>query len=67
MHISDTKLLISIQNTYGEEPVLIDGVPQSRILGHGYGTQSILHVTEKLHGNCQFYVQDGWFSLRIIL
>lgn len=35
--------------------------------GHGFGTQSIRYVTEKLNGNFQFSVKDDWFILRVIL
>ena len=35
--------------------------------GHGYGTQSIQYLTEKLGGKCQFSVQNNTFILRIIL
>ena len=65
--MDDGKLLISLKNTFAENPVLTDGIPHSRKEGHGYGTQSIRYVTEKLKGNCQFLVKDGWFILRIVL
>lgn len=61
------KLLITLKNTFAENPVLTDGIPHSGKEGHGYGTQSIRYVTEKLNGNCQFSVKDGWFILRIVL
>ena len=35
--------------------------------GHGYGTQSILYLTEKLGGKCQFVVQNNIFVLRVVL
>ena len=61
------KLLITLKNTFAENPVLTDGIPHSSKAGHGFGTQSIRYVTEKLNGNCQFSVKDGWFILRIVL
>ena len=67
MRMRDGKLLICLKNTFAEKPEIIDGVPRSREPGHGFGTQSILYVTEKLHGNCQFAVEEDLFIIRIIL
>ena len=67
LRMDDGKLLISLKNTFAEKPVLTDGIPHSSKEGHGYGTQSIRYVTEKLKGNCQFSVKDDWFILRIVL
>ena len=67
LRMDDGKLLISLKNTFAEKPVLTDGIPHSSKEGHGFGTQSIRYVTEKLNGNCQFSVKDDWFVLRIIL
>lgn len=61
------KLLFSLKNRFSEEPVLVDGVPKAKLPGHGIGTQSIRYMTEKLGGNCQFSVKDGWFVLQVIL
>lgn len=64
----DTKLLILISNPYcDKKPVLTDGYPVSREQGHGFGTQSIRHTVEKLHGNCKFSVTDREFVLQIII
>ena len=67
MRINSGKLLISIKNTYDEKPKFIDGLPQAKEKGHGFGTQSIRYITEKLKGNCQFTVDDYYFILRIVL
>ena len=64
---SNGKLLLSVKNTYHEKPILIDGVPISHRAGHGYGTQSILYMTERLGGNCQFSVQNDIFILRVVI
>lgn len=66
---SGDKLLLSIKNPYiGTIPLdPVNQLPQSRVEGHGYGTQSILYLTEKLGGKCQFSVQNNIFALRIIL
>ncbi|MGM9602208.1 MAG: sensor histidine kinase [Faecousia sp.] len=67
LRMDDGKLLLSLKNTFAGQPVLTDGIPRSRKAGHGFGTQSIRYVTEKLNGNCQFSVKDDWFILRVIL
>ncbi|MGN0369656.1 MAG: sensor histidine kinase [Butyrivibrio sp.] len=67
LRTDDDKLLISVKNTFAEKPVLTDGIPYSSKEGHGFGTQSIRYVTEKLNGNFQFSVKDDWFILRVIL
>ncbi len=67
MHVNDTKLLISIKNTFLETPEIRDGMPIAQKKGHGLGTASIKYVCEKLGGNCQFTVEDGMFILRVIL
>lgn len=67
MYMSDEKLLISVKNTFAEKPELTDGIPKTNRPGHGFGTQSIRYITEKLNGNCQFSVKDDWFILRVIL
>lgn len=67
LRTDDGKLLISLKNTFAVQPTFTDGIPNSYEEGHGFGTQSIRYVTEKLKGNCQFSVKDGWFILRVVL
>lgn len=64
---SDEKLLLSVKNPVGSKVVFSDGLPVAKKRGHGYGTQSIRYMTERLGGNCQFSVQDDLFILRVIL
>ena len=66
---ADGKLLLSVKNPLLTIPEFADGLPVSPNAGkdHGYGTQSIRYVTEKLGGNCQFSIQNGWFLLRVVL
>lgn len=61
------KLLLAVKNPFDQMPVFSDGLPISNKPDHGYGTQSIRYMTERLGGNCQFTVQDGLFILRVIL
>lgn len=67
LRMEESRLLISVKNTFAVQPVMADGIPQSSKAGHGFGTQSICYVTEKLNGSVQFLVQDGWFIVRVIL
>ena len=64
---SSGKLLMSIKNPVGKKVIFADGLPVTDRRGHGYGSQSIRFLTERLGGNCQFSVQDGVFILRVIL
>jgi hypothetical protein len=61
------KLLLSVKNPTKEEPIFRDGFPVSTTPGHGYGTQSIRYLSERLGGTCQFTMQNHWFILRVLL
>ena len=60
-------LLLSIRNPYSKKPIFSDGLPITTQKGHGYGTQSIRYMTERLGGNCMFSIEDEQFILRVIL
>lgn len=64
---ADGKLLLSVKNPTARIPTFVDGLPTTDRDGHGYGTQSIRYLTERLGGNCQFTVQDHIFITRVIL
>ncbi len=61
------KLLLSIQNPFQGKITFSDGIPVSNKPGHGYGTQSIRYMTEKLGGNYQFMVDENKFILRVVI
>ncbi len=63
----EDKLLLSVKNPVFRMPQFVDGMPVTTRKNHGYGTQSIRFMTEKLGGNCQFSVQDGQFLVRVVL
>jgi sensor histidine kinase regulating citrate/malate metabolism len=63
----EDKLLLSVENPFKNRPVFADDLPVGQAPGHGYGTQSIRYMTEKLGGNCQFAVKDGVFITRAII
>lgn len=67
MHMKEEKLLISIKNTFAKVPEMVDGMPHTSESGHGFGTQSIRYVTEKLGGKFMFSVDGDLFILRVIL
>lgn len=64
---SGGKILLSVKNPVGQQVLFSDGLPVSVPGRHGYGTQSIRFLTERLGGNCQFFVHDDVFVLRVIL
>lgn len=61
------KLLLSVKNPVFRMPQFVDGMPVTNRKNHGYGTQSIRFMTERLGGNCQFSAQDGQFLVRVVL
>ena len=61
------KLLLSVENPYEKEPIFSDGIPVSKRPDHGYGTQSIRYVTERLGGKCQFSAKNGIFALQVVI
>ncbi len=61
------KLLLSIQNAFTTYPVFKDGLPVTNVTGHGLGTQSIQYMAAKLNGSCQFTIEGGLFSLRVVV
>lgn len=63
----DGKIYLSVRNPVAQKPVIADGLPVSNRKGHGYGSQSIQYVTEKLGGNCMFSADDKEFAVRVIL
>lgn len=62
-----SKLLLSVRNSFLNEPIFVDGMPLSNRKGHGYGTQSIRYMTERLGGKCQFTVDKDCFILRVVI
>jgi len=61
------KLLLSVKNPIEKTPIFADGLPVSNHEGHGYGTQSIRYMAERLGGNCQFTVHDNTFITRVAI
>ena len=64
---SNGKILLSVKNPFLRRPVFSDGMPVSTKHGHGYGTQSIRYMTERLGGNCLFTIEDDRFILRVVI
>lgn len=63
----DNKLLLSVKNPIDQPPVFVDGLPVAKEPGHGYGTQSIRYLSERLGGSCQFSVRGGDFLLQVVI
>lgn len=63
----DEHLLLSIRNSYLKAPIFSDGLPVTNKRDHGYGTQSIRYMTERLGGNCMFSIENQQFILRVII
>ena len=61
------KLLLSVKNPFGKTPVFADGIPVSDKKGHGYGTQSIALLTERMGGNYKFAIEDNKFVLMVVI
>lgn len=64
---SNEKLLLSVKNRITQCPDFKDGIPITTRDGHGYGVKSIQYMTERLHGNSQFFVQDDTFTVRVVI
>ncbi len=60
-------LLILIENPYGGVVAMKDGLPQSSLEGHGYGTRSIEAIADAHSGQAIFTPQDGLFTLKVML
>ncbi|MBQ3527082.1 MAG: sensor histidine kinase [Clostridia bacterium] len=63
----DGKLLLSVKNPFKDAPSFVDGYPVTDKKDHGYGTQSIRYMTERLSGKCRFSTQDNIFILRVVI
>ena len=61
------KLLIEVRNPYTGKVSMQDDLPVSSREGHGYGCRSIRIITEQYHGLCAFELEDGVFTLRVVL
>lgn len=67
INAADGHLFFLIKNPYIDPPELVGGLPISRREGHGFGTQSIKAVAERLNGKYLFTAKDGVFSLMVAL
>lgn len=60
------KIAIRIKNPYAKSIHFEDGIPQSSIEGHGYGTKSIAGIVEKNHGLYSFRADNGIFNMTVL-
>ena len=56
-----------VENPVAAPPQMVDGMPITEKSGHGYGSQSIRYLTERLGGSCRFLVRDGTFVLQVLI
>ena len=63
----DEKILLSVRNPHLVKPVFVDGTPISKKEGHGFGTQSIIYLTESLGGNCKFSATEKEFIMQVVI
>ena len=61
------RILLSVKNPFLKKPQFADGLPLSERKGHGYGTQSIRYLTERMGGNCQFTTEHDQFVLQVVI
>ncbi len=67
MRLNNDKLLIDITNSCLGIVEMVNGIPQTPVIGHGMGTKSIFYTAEKLGGQCQFTSTHDSFSLKVII
>ena len=67
LRFEDGQLLLSVSNTFGRAPHLVDGTPVAQHAGHGFGTKSIKLAVERMNGNCQFRINGDRFELRAVM
>ncbi len=60
-------LLILIENAFGGKVVMKNGLPQTHEEGHGYGAKSIAMLAEKYSGYYSFALEEGLFTLKVVL
>ena len=60
-------MLLMEKNPLQEPPAFKDGIPVTERPGHGLGMRSIVYYVESLHGQYQFFMENGEFVVRIIL
>lgn len=67
LRLEDGQLLLSVSNTFGRAPRMVDGMPVTQHAGHGIGTKSIKLAVERMNGNCQFRINGDRFELRAVM
>jgi len=62
------KLMLEISNPCKDDIVFSkEGIPLSKEKEHGIGTRSIMAFCKKYGALCSFSLNDGWFTLKIVL
>lgn len=66
-NVNRNKLLLLIQNAYCGKVEIKNQIPTANKKGHGFGCRSIQTIAEKRNGYATFQVENGIFTLRIVL
>ena len=61
------QLYIQISNTYRGEILFNNDMPISKVINHGYGTQSIATIADEYDGVYSFIAEDEIFKTTVIL
>jgi len=61
------KLLILIENTFHGQVEIKNGLPHTHKEGHGFGVKSIAMLVDRHKGYYSFSVNEGLFTLKIVL
>lgn len=61
------KIVIEMKNSYSGSVLFENGYPVNHQEGHGFGSQSIIMLTEKYGGTAEFSCKDNVFSLNAVI
>lgn len=66
-HVHKGNLLLFIENSFTGEVTMKNGLPETKLKGHGFGVKSMALIAEKHKGYCAFTAEDQLFTLKIVL
>ena len=67
LYLQQHNLLIAVENPIDKPVLLVNGLPQSTMPGHGYGTRSISAIVKNNKGQLLYTTEDGMFRLKIVI
>ena len=60
-------MIVTADNTYNGEAVIIENVPFTNQNNHGYGTKCIMSIAQKYNGFSDFKSADKMFQLMVVI